>query len=73
MSVRSKKYDWKIEFPSLIGLPAAQAMIEIKTEFPKFHIVICRPGDEVCENFCETRVYLVVDHMDRVCGVPENG
>ncbi len=74
MSIRSKRYSWKFEFPSLVGMPAAQATSEIKREFPKFHTVIIRPGrEEVGENFCETRVYLVVDHMDRVRGVPENG
>jgi hypothetical protein len=74
MSVKSKRCSWKFSFPSFKDLPVAQAMFEIKAEFPNFFFVILRPGyKEPGENCCKTRVFLVVDHMDIVCGIPENG
>ncbi len=74
MSVKSKRCSWKFEFPALVGLPVAQAMYEIKAEFPNFHFAIHRPKDgQPGENCCKTRVHLFVDHMQKVIGVPENG
>lgn len=68
-----KTWSGRIEFPGVIGFHHEKAKELIKKEFPNFHFEVYWPGEGVYENYCETRVQLLVDKDGIVIVLPVNG